>query len=144
MRRNLFISLLITVCLSVLLSACGQKGFDGTRVANPDSYRLDIEQMTGTDTHTMELDAGDVLDIRFKTEHGKLSMEIKAPDGTPVYTGNGEEATDFTVNISDRGVYSVFVEAHNAKGRISVQRKAAGAKVVSCTCEKNGIWRSME
>ena len=123
MRRKILLSLLIVSALFVLLTACGQKKFDGTRVATADSYLVDIEQMNGTDTHTLKLDAGDVLDIRFETERGKLHLEIKAPDGTLIYTGNGEEATDFTVNISDSGEYSVRVKAKDARGKIYIQRK---------------------
>lgn len=134
MKRNFFIILLLLFGLSVLLTACNQTEFDGNRVANPDSYRLDIEQMTGTDTHTMELDAGDVLTIHFETEHGKLHMEIKAVDGTLIYTGNGEEATDFTVNISESGAYSIRVEARNAKGTIHIRRVCTGA--ISTVWEK--------
>lgn len=124
MRRKLLIYLLAISGLFVFPTACNQKNFTGIRVANPDSYRLDIEQMNGTDTHIMEFSAGDVLDIHFETEHGKLHMEIKAPDGTHIYTGNGEEATDFTVNISENSEYSVFVEAHGVRGKISIQRIA--------------------
>ena len=124
MRRKSIVVFLLLLGLSVLLISCNQTGFDGTRVANPDSYRLDIEQMNGADTHTMELNAGDTLTIHFETEHGKLHMEIKAPDDTLVYTGNGEEATDFTVNISENGEYSIRVEAKGARGKISIQRIA--------------------
>ena len=49
-------------------------------------------------------------------------MEIKAPDGTLIYTGNGEETTDFTVNISVSGEYSVYVKARSAKGMIHIKR----------------------
>ena len=124
MRRKFLIYLLAISGLFVFLTACNQKNFTGIRVANPDSYRLDIEQMSGTDTHTMELNAGDTLTIHFEPEHGKLNMEVKAPDGTLVYTGNGEEATDFTVNISENGEYSIRVEAKGARGKISIQRIA--------------------
>ena len=124
MRRKLLFSLLIISVLSVLLISCNRTEFDGTRVANPDSYRLDIEQMNGTDTHALELNAEDTLTIHFETEHGELHMEIKAPDGTLIYTGNGEEATDFTVNISENGEHSVFVEAKGARGKISIRRIA--------------------
>lgn len=124
MRRKLIFSLLIISVFSALLTSCNQTEFNGDRVANPDSYRLEIEQMNGADTHTMELNAGDTLNIHFETEHGKLHMEIKAPNGTLIYIGNGEEATDFTVNISESGEYSVHVEARNARGKISIQRIA--------------------
>ena len=124
MRRKLLLPLFIISGLFVLFTACNQNNFTGTRVANSDSYRLDIEQMNGTDTHVLTLTAGDVLDVRFQTERGKLRMEIKAPDGALVYTGNGEEATDFTLNISDSGEYSVRVEAKDASGKIYVRRKS--------------------
>ena len=82
--------------------------------------------MNGTDLHTLELSRGDVLQIQFETEKGNLYMEIKAPDGTAVYRGNGKETTDFTVNIRESGVYTVVVEARHAKGTIHVQ--LAGGK----------------
>ena len=43
-------------------------------------------------------------------------MEIKASDGTTIYQGNGKEATDFTVNITEDGVYTIVVCARHAKG----------------------------
>lgn len=55
--------------------------------------------------------------------YGELNIEIKAPDGTLIYTGNGKETTDFTVNISGSGEYSVCVTAHSAKGVINIKQK---------------------
>ena len=98
-----------------------QEGFTGNRIKNPDAYLLDIERMNGTDLHTLELHEGDVLQIQFETVKGSLYMEIKAPDGTSVYQGNGKEATDFTVNIPESGVYTVIVEARRAQGTIHVR-----------------------
>ena len=77
--------------------------------------------MNGTDLHTLELREGDVLQIQFETEKGDLYMEIKAPDGMSLYRGNGKETTDFTVNISQSGVYTIVVEARRAKGTIHIQ-----------------------
>ena len=48
-------------------------------------------------------------------------MEIKAPDGTAIYRGNGKETTDFTINIRESGVYTVVVEARRAQGTIHVR-----------------------
>ena len=118
--------LLILAGVAVFLFCYNQEGFTGSRVKNPDAYLLDIEKMNGTDLHTLELSRGDVLQIQFETEKGNLYMEIKAPDGTAVYRGNGKETTDFTVNIRESGVYTVVVEARHAKGTIHVQ--LAGGK----------------
>ena len=129
-KRNkvVFIALLLLLLagIAVFLFCYNQEGFTGSRVKNPDAYLLDIEKMNGTDLHTLELSRGDVLQIQFETEKGNLYMEIKAPDGTAVYRGNGKETTDFTVNIWESGVYTVVVEARHAKGTIHVQ--LAGGK----------------
>ena len=113
------------LCL-LLLAATGvqflrnQEGFTGSRVKNPDFYLLDIEKMNGTDLHTLELQAGEYLHIRFQTEQGSLYLEIKTPDGTSVYRGNGQDVTDFTVNAPENGVYTILVEAHRARGSIQI------------------------
>ncbi len=124
-KRNkvVFIALLLLLLagIAAFLFCYNQEGFTGSRVKNPDAYLLDIEKMNGTDLHTLELSRGDVLQIQFETEKGELYMEIKAPDGTAVYRGNGKETTDFTVNIRESGVYTVVVEAQHAKGTIHVQ-----------------------
>ena len=129
-KRNkavlIVLSLLLLAGIAVFLFCYNLEGFTGSRVKNPDAYLLDIEKMNGTDLHTLELSRGDVLQIQFETEKGELYMEIKAPDGTAVYRGNGKETTDFTVNIRESGVYTVVVEAQHAKGTIHVQ--LAGGK----------------
>ena len=117
----LLLPLLILAGVAALLLCCNQEGFTGSRVKNPDAYLLDIEKMNGTDLHTLELRKGDVLQIQFETEKGTLYMEIKAPDGTTLYCGNGKETTDFTVNIRQSGIYTIVVEARHAKGTIHIQ-----------------------
>ena len=117
----LLLPLLILAGVAIFLFCCNQEGFTGSRVKNPDAYLLDIEKMNGTDLHTLELRKGDVLQIQFETEKGTLYMEIKAPDGTTLYCGNGKETTDFTVNIRQSGIYTIVVEARHAKGTIHIQ-----------------------
>ena len=115
------IPLILLAGIAILLFGCSQESFNGNRVKNPDSYLLDIDSMNGTDLHTLELQEGDVLKIHFETVRGSMYMEIKAPNGTTVYSGNGKELTDFAVNISESGVYTVVVESKRAKGIIHIQ-----------------------
>ena len=114
-------SLLILTGIAVFFCCSNQGSFTGSRVKTPDAYLLDIEWMNGTDLHTLELCAGDVLQIQFETEKGDLYMEIQAPDGTAVYRGNGKETTAFTVNVPESGVYTIVVEARRAKGTLHIQ-----------------------
>ena len=124
-KRNkavlIVLSLLLLAGIAAFLFCYNQEGVTGSRVKNPDAYLLDIEKMNGTDLHTLELSRGDVLQIQFETEKGNLYMEIKAPDGTAVYRGNGKETTAFTVNIRESGVYTIVVEARHAKGTIQIE-----------------------
>ena len=124
-KRNkaalIVLPLLFLAGVAIFLFCFNQEGFNGNRVKNPDTYLLDIEKMNGTDLHTLELREGNVLQIQFETEKGTLYMEIKAPDGTTIYRGNGKETTAFTVNIRESGVYTIVVEARHAKGAIHIQ-----------------------
>ena len=120
---SIALPMLVLVGITVFLSCSNREGFTGSRVKNPDAYLLDIQRMNGTDLHTLELYKGDVLQIEFETKKGALYMEIKAPDGTAIYRGNGKETTDFTVNIRESGVYTIVVEAQHAKGTIHVQHE---------------------
>ena len=123
-KRNkavlIVLPLLVLAGISVFLSCSNRESFTGSRVKNPDAYLLDIAKMNGTDLHTLDLCEGDVLQIQFETEKGDLYMEIKAPDGSSIYRGNGKETTEFTVNIRESGVYTIVVEARHAKGTIHV------------------------
>lgn len=119
----LVLPLLFLAGVAAFLFFYNQEGFTGNRIKNPDAYLLDIERMNGTDLHTLELHEGDVLQIQFETVKGSLYMEIKAPDETTIYRGNGKETTDFTVNIRESGVYAIVVEARHAKGTIHIQLK---------------------
>lgn len=114
------LSLLLLFGVGMFLFCSNQEGFTGSRIHNPDAYFLDIIRMNGTDLHTMELHREDILQIRFETAKGSLYMDIKAPDGTTIYRGNGEEITDFTVNIPQDGIYTVVVVARHARGNIEI------------------------
>ena len=119
MRSNakiIAVIMLLFIGVAAAFFRYNQEGFTGSRVKNPDSYLLDIKRMNGIDLHTLDLKTGDVLQIQFETLKGSLYMEIKAPDGTAIYRGDGKETTDFTVHITDSGVYTIAVCARHAKG----------------------------
>ncbi|MGM9615120.1 MAG: hypothetical protein ACI3W7_06325 [Oscillospiraceae bacterium] len=121
----LALPLLLMAGAAAFLFGYNQEGFTGSRVKNPDAYLLDMERMNGTDLHTLELREGDVLQIEFETVKGSVYAEIKAPDGTTVYAGNGKETTEFTVNIRETGVYTIVVEARHASGILHIQAEPA-------------------
>lgn len=125
MKQKSLTITLFTLCilgLAVSLTACGRECFVGSRTAEAGSYQLDIDRMTGTDRFTMELRAGDTLAVQFETTKGSIYMEIKEPDESSLYAGNGKGVSEFTVNIPESGTYSIYVKAHHAKGTVYIQR----------------------
>jgi major membrane immunogen (membrane-anchored lipoprotein) len=130
MKRSTKNSLLLFLVLgiTVLLTACCPKCFIGSRTLESGFYRLDIDRMTGKDDLTMELTAGDMLEVQFETVDGSIYLEIKEPDGTILYAGNGKGVTEFAVNIAQSGTYAIHVEAHHAKGTINIQQKEVTLK----------------
>ena len=123
--KDTITALLLALVLggAAFAAVCGQRDVAGQRTASSDFYRLDIQRMTGTDLHSIELRTGAALQIRFETEMGFLHLEIKAPDGTVLYASDGRETKCFAVSISQSGVYPVEVEAYHAKGKIDIQLK---------------------
>ena len=64
MKQQKLFGIVMTVCALLLILAGCAPSFDGNRIKNADSYRLDIETMNCTDTHTLELKHGDTLPAR--------------------------------------------------------------------------------
>ena len=124
-RKVLTISLFLLCIMgfAVFLTACSRNCFVGSRTVEAGFYQLDIDCMTGIDRFTMELSAGDMLAVQFETVKGSIYMEIKEPDESSLYAGNGKGMTEFSVNISESGTYSIYVEAHHAKGTVYIQQK---------------------
>ena len=125
MKRKILTLSLILLCVlasAVFSTACSSRCFVGNCAVTSDAFRLDIDRMTGTNKFTMELTAGDTLEIQFTAAKGSMQMEIKEPDGDTLYAGNGKGVSDFTVNIFKSGVYSIVVEAYHAKGSVHIQQ----------------------
>lgn len=122
-KRLLPALVLLLAAAAALFLLQGRETFVGECRAESDAYLLEIRQMTGTDEHTMALQTGEMLHVRFTCTSGSLRLDITAPDGTAVYSGNGQAATRFTVTAADSGVYTVAVTARRAAGTIQIQTK---------------------
>lgn len=121
------------ICIAALIIALGAayflhanrtNEFTGKNVKNPDAYELDIEYMNGRDEHALSLRENDALRVHFEVISGSLRMEIAAPDGSILYSGNGTAETDFTVNIPADGEYGIRVTGRRAQGTIRVQAES--------------------
>lgn len=121
-KKTLALIALLLLAAAAAIAVIGrQSEFTGSRVKNSDAYLLDIQRMSGTDSHILTLKKGDTLAVTFETTGGRLTMEIAAPDGEILYQGKGSEISEFTLAVPEDGTYTISVRAERAKGTIHVR-----------------------
>ena len=79
--------------------------------------------MNGTDLYSMEFKDGDEVSVDFETKKGEMYLKITGPDGKAVYEGNGKGVSLFTINIREKGVHSINLEAKKARGYVNIHLK---------------------
>ena len=122
-RLLILAALVIAAAAAVLIALRAAPAFQGSLVKNSDEFRLDIRRMNGTDSHVLTLKASDRLQVHFKTDAGRMKLEISAPDGSALYSGNsdGTNGSDFELTIPEDGDYQIRVTAERASGELLVQ-----------------------
>ena len=98
-----------------------------SRYADETSYRMDYGYFDGFDSHTLRLEAGDVLEGRVDTYSGWLELEISDEDGDTLCEGtpvNGEQRFD----VSRGGDYTILVHGRRASGSFSFLVSVGGAE----------------
>lgn len=121
-KKTLALIALLLLAAAAAIAVIGrQSEFTGSRIKNSDAYLLDIQRMSGTDSHILTLKKGDTLAVTFETTGGRLTMEIAAPDGEILYQGKGSEISEFTLAVPEDGTYTISVRAERAKGTIHVR-----------------------
>ena len=128
MKKKNYFTFILSVIM--VLYACfagsgcsgGGNSFTGNSIKNPDRLYMDISYMNGKTEHNLYLKQGDVLSVIFETTDGKLTMEIKDPDGEVFYSGNGKDVTEFTLNVKKDGKHVVYIQVEKAKGKIDIKK----------------------
>ncbi|MGN1406237.1 MAG: hypothetical protein ACI4WM_08180 [Erysipelotrichaceae bacterium] len=125
-RRKAIVAAVIVglfVIISFMTYLNSQTVFYGSSIKNHDVYIMDIERMNGTDLYSMEFEENDEVSVNFESEKGEMYLKITGPDGKAVYEGNGKGINLFTLNIKESGVYSIGLEAENARGYLNIHLK---------------------
>ena len=86
-RLLILAALVVAAVAAVLIALRAAPAFQGSLVKNSDEFRLDIRRMNGIDSHVLTLKTSDTLRVHFKTDSGRMKLEILAPDGSSLYSG---------------------------------------------------------
>ena len=122
-RLLILAALVVAAVVAVLIALRAAHAFQGSLVKNPDEFRLDIRRINGIDSHVLTLKTADTLRVHFKTDSGRMKLEILAPDGSSLYSGNsdGTNGSDFELNLPADGDYQINVTGERASGELVVQ-----------------------
>ena len=99
--------------------------YDCSRYAGETSYRMDYAYFDGFDSHTLHLEAGDVLKGRVDTWNGWLEVEVSDEDGETLLEGSPLNG-DHSVEIAKTGAYTILVHGRKTAGQFAFQRVPAG------------------
>lgn len=112
---------ILLAALSLLFSACSKEGidFDGSRTSNETQFILDFETLNISLSHTMDLEAQDVVDVKISKSRGVLDIEVADMEGNPVYRGDNASPGEFSIVISSSDIYEFIVTGRNASGYVS-------------------------
>ena len=98
--------------------------YNCSRYADETSYRMDYDFFNGFDSHTLQLNKGDVLEGRIDTYTGWLEVEISGEDGETVLEGvplNGDQSLE----ITETGDYTILVHGRKTSGEFTFDRVPA-------------------
>lgn len=122
MRKIKILSIISLIIL--MLSACTTTTFNGSRTGNENQLIMDYEVLNMTESQILELKNGDTVDFVIVSERGKVDITLQKDGESPVYQGVDVPTSTFSVEISESGSYKVTVTGKNAKGNVSIIKKA--------------------
>lgn len=122
-KAVLFLSLLLLVGS---VTACGWIGtqFEGSRLGNEDQLVMDYKVLNQTDTQSLKLEAGDVVDFAIVSEWGRVDLLLQKDGEEAVYEGTDVPTSSFQVAIEDSGTYLLTVTGNHAKGSVHVTKES--------------------
>ena len=123
-RRNHMIVLIALLGLLLLaLTGCREASvFDGSMAANDDGFTMEYTVLNKEQTAQISLAAGDQLQVTFAHTKGSVDVTVGMDGKEPLYKGSAQENAEFSLLVSEPGVYRITVTGHQAKGWVAFVR----------------------
>ena len=83
------------------------------------SFSMQYDSLDGDKKYTFDVGAGTVLDVKFETEKGNLTCVVTDKSGKEYYRNDDVQTEDLTIELGEKGTYSVMVTAKGHKGSFS-------------------------
>ena len=114
----------IWMCMVLVLCACTQTAFEGSRIKNETECLLTYTKFHGKERHEMFLNEGEQVKILISQEKGNLKLSIGMPKEEKIYRGEILADCEFRVGVPQSGMYEIEITAERAAGSIHVIKEA--------------------
>ncbi|MHC1696326.1 MAG: hypothetical protein AB9835_13870 [Eubacteriales bacterium] len=117
------ISAVLTVLMLLVLCSCSYGAYTtvmSVETNTSSEKAMKYEKFNGYKSYKFKVDEGEAVTVavNFTSESGKLSAYIAKDNdkSKAVYEGNDIPTSEFTVNITESGEYTIRLDAENHKG----------------------------
>ena len=114
--------LIVLLLLAMMVVSCSTDK-DIPFVQNSNGFYITANNLSATDEHRMDLEAGDKLSISAEVEKGFMSLIVIAPSGDKPFEGNFTEVKSFEISLDETGTYLFYVKMNRFTGRLEVNRE---------------------
>lgn len=114
---------LVAISLALIMSACTQASVLASK--RDSEFLVTASSWTGTQEHTLTLEAGQELKVEWNLDAGKMDLTIGISGQKPAYTANNVDAKDnpqasFTVRVEQAGEYQIALKEKSVTGTVCV------------------------
>ena len=116
MKRSVIFLLAAAV---LMFCACGcSENSKFSSVRNENSWTAELYPLNTKLEEQFTLKSGGSIAVFSDISSGELKIVITAPNGVPIYEGNGGEIEKFEVMTDSDGVYTFSLDGKNAEGKV--------------------------
>lgn len=126
-------SIILTLLLTVSLSACAFTKFNGSKTGNESSFLMSYKVLNTTFSQVLKLEKGDTVDFEVTNNSGSLHILLRKGEEEPVYEGTNVPTSSFQVRIAESGMYTASVTGKRARGSVSIVKGTAERNLSAIT-----------
>ena len=119
--------LIVLVLLAMMVVSCSTDK-DIPFVQNSNGFYIKANNLSATDEHRMDLEAGDNLSISAEVENGIMSLIVIAPSGEKPFEGNFTEVKNFEISLDETGTYLFYVKLNRFTGKLEVKTEGSDSQ----------------
>ena len=113
----------MVLLISLFFVSCENISFNGSRTGNNSQFIVAFKVLNTTKTHTMNLEAGERIDVVINLESGDLKVYVYDSNNNYSYRSDKAFSTDFTLTIDHDDNYTFEIVGRNsAKGRVEFKK----------------------